>query len=103
LNEELNTVDEALTASTKKINEKCDKSVELEDNIRAHNDVNHADENEPSSSKCDKCDFEVKDSKVQDDEQNLKCDICSMEFKEKVKLKSHMCRVPIANPTCGDY
>ena len=26
-----------------------------------------------------------------------------MEFKDKVKMKSHMCRIHIDNPTCGDY
>ena len=103
LNEALIRVEEALTTTSKHICVKCDKSVELEDDLRTHDGDNHADENEPSFSKCGKSDLTGEDLKVHNEnihdyKKNLKCDICNIEIREKVKMKSHMCRVQIVKP-----
>ena len=65
------------------------------------------DECQPSTSKCGKCQYES------DDESDLlmhiksnheyKCDVCELTFQSDTKLKTHMCRVHVKNPTCGDH
>ena len=75
--------------------------------LNEQEDQKHPDETLPSTSKCGSCDFES------DDEENLNvhvkskhefsCEICELTFKYEEKLKTHMCRLTVANPTCGDY
>ena len=70
-------------------------------------DKTHQDETVPSTSKCGSCDFES------DDEKNINmhvkskhefsCEICELTFQSEEKLKTHMCRLIVTNPTCGDY
>ena len=31
------------------------------------------------------------------------CEICELTFKYEEKLQTHMCRLTLTNPTCGDY
>ena len=60
----------------------------------------------PSTSKCGSCEF------VSDEDNDIKmhmtyshtffCNTCKLEFESQKKLESHMCRIHITNPACGD-
>ena len=102
---ELETLVDTLTVN--KPCEKCDDSPTTRDCLNEHDDKTHQDESVPSTSKCGSCDFES------DDEENLNvhvkskhifsCEICKLTFQNEKKLQTHMCRLTVTNPTCGDY
>ena len=33
----------------------------------------------------------------------IKCDVCSLAFQTEGKYQTHICRVHVKNPECGDY
>ena len=67
----------------------------------------NTDDSVPSTSKCGECDYESDDeidmkfhakSKHNGD---FKCTVCDIDLKSGSRLKTHMCRVPILNPSYG--
>ena len=70
-------------------------------------DTNDEDDCQPSTSKCGKCEYE---SDGENDllmhiksNHDITCDVCALTFQSETKLKIHMCRMHVKNPTCGDH
>ena len=95
------------TLSVNKPCEKCDDSPGTRDCLNEHDDKTHQDESVPSTSKCGSCDFESDDEEDLHvhvkSKHNFSCEICELTFQYEKKLRTHMCRLTVTNPTCGDY
>ena len=67
----------------------------------------HDEENTPSTSKCDSCDYESDDENDVTSHMKSKheflCKICGLSFESETKLKKHTCKVNVENPMCGDF
>ena len=131
LKEEMKTLEDTVPITFSTSCDKCEKVTSTEKNLKEHDEVDHSDENLPSSSKCGKCEFDSGDEEdlnhhieskhvISCDMCEFKtdsnteaenhilfnhafaCENCKLTFKNQRKLSEHMCRIPILNPTCGD-
>ena len=127
----MKTMEDTVPITFSTLCDKCEKVANTEKNLKEHDEVDHSDENLPSSSKCGKCEFDSGDE--EDLNQHIQskhviscdmcdfktglnteaenhilsnhsfaCENCKLTFKNQKKLSEHMCRIPILNPTCGD-
>ena len=57
--------------------------------------------------RCEECDFDARTSEVlkmhMQEKHEVQCEDCSEKFKGLNRLKNHMCRLYIGNPSCGDF
>ena len=73
----------------------------------------NTDTNVPSTSKCGKCDYESDTevdlkAHIESDHEdeilcNFECETCDLVCKTGEKLKKHLCRIEVKNPTFGDF
>ena len=92
----------------KQICDTCGNSAKTKCYLDEHVARMHEEESTSTTSKCVRsCEFESGEEKEikkhKDSTHELSCLICDQTFKSKSKLKTHMCRLLVTNPTCGDY
>ena len=94
-------------ASTSECN-KFENEVDIENHIEKHTQASHS---ETSSIielyNCDECDFVSGMKNALRDHMKFKheaqCDTCKEMFVGEKKVKNHMCRIFLINPTFGDF
>ena len=93
--------------SSKQSCDECENVLKTKSSSQEQEFRLHEAENIPSTSKCGSCEYESDDEKDMSQHITLKhklsCDICDLTFKSESRLTTHMCRVNVKNPTCGDY
>ena len=90
--------------------EECDLDVDNEQGMKMHMRKTHDIENKTctkNSTKCDDCEFNAvceSDLKIHMREKHeIECNACNEKFAGLRKLKNHMCRIHVVNPSSGDY
>ena len=87
--------------------DKCENVSECNGELLTHNETPYKKEDVSSTSKCGTCDYASESANDVNAQNQIKhafsCEVCGIIFKNKVKLQTHMCRIIVKNPTCGDY
>ena len=130
--EENNDLKTQIVSSLTKNCEKCQIGPTTVVDTVIHAPIHHEDENEPSTSKCTKCDFEsdtesdlevhsnsnhvlvcnlcqyktISSSEMENHELNehsFSCTECLNTFKTPDKLDDHTCKLEVTNPSLGSF
>ena len=81
----------------------CDQKSDIESDLCKHTQEKHDNGVEHSLQNCDLATTSKSDLKDLSDVYEHKCTLCNYTCKTELKLKNHICKIDIQNPTFGDF